>query len=99
MTNEEALKVIKENLAVAAHDWDDPTDEYQREQAEAFQKAKEALEKQIPKKPIEITRNAHCTKVIGYGCPTCHKDVVGSGWHCWNCGQKLDWRTSDAEIH
>lgn len=57
----------------------------------ALDKAIDALEKQIPKKPIHITRNEHSTRIIGYGCPNCHKDVIGSGFHCWNCGQEIDW--------
>lgn len=82
MTYEAALKVIIKNLAVAIHDWDDPTDEYQREQAEGFQKAKEALEKQIPKK----------IKRIGVTfCPICN--AAANSWHlyCHKCGQRLDW--------
>ena len=40
-----------------------------------------ALKLQIPKK----TKGK---------CPTCNKDVIGSGFYCWNCGQRLDWRKS-----
>lgn len=51
-----------------------------------------ALEKQTAKKPIKITRNGHSTEIIiRYDCPTCRRDVTGSGFHCWNCGQALDW--------
>ncbi len=57
----------------------------------AIHLAVDALEKQIPKKPIPITRNEHSVKIIGYGCPACHKDVMGSGFYCWCCGQHLDW--------
>lgn len=64
---------------------------FSREAIEANGKAIEALEKQIPKKPIPITRNEHSVKIIGYGCPACHKDVIGSGFYCWCCGQRLDW--------
>lgn len=24
-------------------------------------------------------------------CPACGKDVVGSGYYCWNCGKHLRW--------
>lgn len=24
-------------------------------------------------------------------CPACGKDVIGSGFYCWNCGQHLKW--------
>ena len=40
----------------------------------------EALEKQIPKKV-----KAH------QDCPNCGADVIGSGFYCWNCGQRLYW--------
>lgn len=45
--------------------------------------AVEALEKQIPKKPIK-TRS----EIV---CPTC-KTLVGSSPYCRYCGQALDWR-------
>jgi hypothetical protein len=82
MTSEEAitglkyLKSIHQNSQLAC---------------EALNVAIKALEKQIPKKLIHITRNEHCEKVIGYGCPTCKADVSGSGFYCWKCGQALDW--------
>ena len=99
MTNEEALKVINRNLVVAMQDWDDPTDEYQREQAEGLQKAKEALEKQIPKKPIDITVKELFSSMISGRCPKCNtRQSYGSrDWHrwfnkrCFECGQALDW--------
>lgn len=98
MTNEEALKVINRNIVVAIQDWDDPTDEYQREQAEGLQKAKEALEKQIPKKP-NATRHYTC---IVYRCPVCGKLLTTyyPGMNlftgdrtkfCDDCSQKIDW--------
>lgn len=41
-----------------------------------------ALEKQIPRKPVEV-RN----EIV---CPTC-KTLVGSSPYCRYCGQALDW--------
>ena len=82
MTNREALKIIKiempyENGVIN----------------EALKAVNNALEKQIPKKPV------FC-KV--YLCPCCKKQVfkkfdddfvVGRiPYHCDNCGQALDWR-------
>ena len=46
----------------------------------ALHTALEAVEKQIPKKVV-----AH------QNCPNCDEDVIGSGYYCWNCGQKLEW--------
>ena len=53
----------------------------------AFETAIEALEKQLPKKPIY-----HTAKFAPiYECPSCgYIDVYGQE-HCDNCGQKLDW--------
>lgn len=47
----------------------------------------EALEKQLPKKPIE-----HSAKFAAfYECPSCgNVDVYGQK-NCDNCGQRLDW--------
>ena len=52
----------------------------------------EALEKQIPKKPIY-----NDTKVIRYTdsyiCPNCNRGFTGTGIadYCYHCGQALDW--------
>lgn len=71
----EAIEAIKSNY---------PPENYTMLR-EGLDLAIEALEKQIPKKPIE------------YECPVC-KDSVGYKFgesymmpHCENCGQKLDW--------
>lgn len=61
---------------------------------EAVEVAKKALEKQIPKKPLDKT-----LEYDGYYglCPCCNK-VVGESKdfsRCWYCGQALDW--SDTE--
>ena len=60
-----------------------------------------ALEKQIPKKPIPIDYKKYMDVVNnaislrgGFWCPNCKK-VVRSGSYCNDCGQKLDW--SDEE--
>lgn len=48
---------------------------------------KEALKKQIPRKPVEV-RN----EIV---CPTC-KTLVGSSPYCRYCGQALDWSDNNA---
>ena len=60
-----------------------------------------ALEKQIPKKPIAIDYKKYMDTVKNalflkgaYWCPNC-KHVVKCGTYCSDCGQKLDW--SDEE--
>lgn len=60
----------------------------------AYDVAINALEKQIPKKPIEIDTYGEY-----YKCPICNKyavDNFGCNYKfCRECGQKLDW--SDGE--
>ena len=56
----------------------------------------QALEKQIPKKPIK-SENQVVRYVNTYYCPTCELGITGTNiakW-CYHCGQKLDW--SDRE--
>ena len=64
---------------------------------EAIQIAIQALEKQIPKKPIFA--NNMMTKDKFLMCPCCEfrfpDSLVFLKTRCWNCGQKLDW--SDEE--
>ena len=60
-------------------DWD--------EQEKAVNLAIEALEKQIPKKPIE--QRYVNNELIGH-CPSCQLIAYWQRY-CSNCGQKLDW--------
>lgn len=59
---------------------------------EALKLGIEALEKQIPKKPI-IKTNAYNRKF--YECPNCRidiEDVIFSPYkYCRKCGQHIDW--------
>ena len=56
------------------------------EQKEAFSVAINALEKQIPKKPI-FTEDKQFAL-----CPCCDmKGLIDKQKYCDNCGQKLDW--------
>lgn len=86
MTYEEAINVLQDDLVIAIHDSDGINPEYERNQVESLKAAIFALEKQIPKKPVEA-RN----EIV---CPTC-KTLVGSSPYCRYCGQALDW--SDTE--
>lgn len=80
MTTEEAIETIK--IAIADVEWNYPLD-----YSIAFEKAIEALEKQIPKKPIINKRKIQC--VNGHNQPTQHYK------YCPMCGQLMDW--SDTE--
>lgn len=64
---------------------------------EALDMAIEALEKQIPEKPLDI-----CTPVVTWGiCPFCRGElnkigkqtnrVFKTNAYCMDCGQALDW--------
>ena len=98
MKPEEAIEIIK--VAIAEVEWDYPID-----YTVAFEEAIKALEKQIPKKPIQAN---YIVKVNGVDtlldeneftkCPSCtYKDIeVKHGQkYCYICGQALDW--SDTE--
>lgn len=100
MTNKEAIETIK--IALAEVEW-----EYPMDYAAAFETAIEALEKQVPKKPIKKkmatlnkTPNAFSWESTRC-CPRCKSNLVVKifGKHledyCPLCGQRIDW--SDAE--
>ena len=88
MTNEEAIKILTELKPI-------PVDGF-KIIAKAYDIAIEALEKQIPKKPISTKGK--------YG----HTECVCCGWvvesfcgdleqypFCPNCGQAIDWELSE----
>ena len=88
MTEKEAIQTIE--AAKAEVEWNYPLD-----YAAAFEKAIEALEKQIPKRAISTYKENH-------KCPTCESyiDITDDDLYvyeivppeyCPNCGQALDW--------
>lgn len=87
MKPEEAIETIK--IAIAEVEWDYPMD-----YTVAFEEAIEALEKQIPKKPIKSDREIRYCDV--WECPSC-----GFEWsaiaidYCYKCGQRLDWEKTE----
>lgn len=86
MTESEAIEIVrKEKAYMDSHAG--------RAQSEAYQIAINALEKQIPKKPI-IETYRYTTLFI---CPYCERKqgIKYKQYHCIECGQKLDW--SDEE--
>ena len=91
MTYEEAIKNINALNAVCGQ-----KGLYDAEFESALALAIEALEKQIPKKPLPMHKN--------YYCPICKED----GWMLWDdaipndmdkycgmCGQAIDWEESE----
>ena len=88
MTPNEAIEIIK--IAIADVELNYPLD-----YSIAFEKAIEALEKQIPKRAISTYKE-------NYKCPTCESyiDITDDDLYvyeiippayCPNCGQALDW--------
>ena len=97
MTTQEALKELQNNLQVAIQDQDGLNPEYERQQIDSLQIALEALEKQIPKKPL-IWRGIKTPESPipfddwGYECPCCGNQEIDYPDHHCECGQALDWR-------
>lgn len=95
MTAKEALKILSGDFSyITLRDGESHADVY----AEAFKMACEALEKQIPRKPIDIEDKMWC-------CPKCYNNLMrkwvkypvklmpkSSGLpYCMSCGQAIDW--------
>lgn len=83
-------------------------DEYSRTSLNVLLVCKEALEKQIAKKPYQIEYETEYGKVAPVGicgvpyklCPICNTLVWGSMLdkkkkYCYECGQKLNWEEED----
>ena len=83
MTVEEAIKILE--IAKAEVEWNYPLD-----YAIAIATAIEALEKQIPKKPISLGEDID--RDVGQ-CPNCKEiiDTYEDYKYCSDCGQAIDW--------
>lgn len=88
---EKAIEMMKGRYEFAKENYLEEAPEY----VEALRMSVEALEKQIPKKPIEqrYVNYEIENELIGH-CPSCQLrwDVAYWQRYCSNCGQKLDWR-------
>ena len=88
MTEAEAINILQLNTPFVAS----------KEANKAVDVAIKALEKQIPKKPIDGTHDyntyakMHENMRMIY-CPSCNErlKLKSKGKHCDKCGQKLDW--------
>ena len=62
---------------------------------EDYEFMKQAIEKQIAKKPIKTQE--HIRYAMCYVCPNCGKTFSGTGIanYCYHCGQRLDWSNID----
>ena len=92
MTENDAIKVIKDILNECTES-EEAVCYVTGVDAPALEMAINALNKQIPKKPIEMEPT---DKLLNgyYACPVCH-GWVGmdeySNKYCGCCGQKIDW--------
>lgn len=93
MTTEESIETIK--IAIADVEWNYPLD-----YSIAFEKAIEALEKQMPLRAIPLTVKTDCASIGGaiwrkgttvYECPKCSAFISPMYNFCFKCGQRLDW--------
>lgn len=84
MTPQKALNLLNDTEFAEKH-------QGKEEYTEMLLMCKEALEKQIPKKPYSDNDNGIYEKDC---CPTCHRSLFPNDHHC-RCGQALDW--SDTE--
>lgn len=87
MTESEAIKEFQQNIDMPFGS---------NISREASKLAIQALEKQIPKKPIK-SENQVVRYVNTYYCPTCELGITGTNiakW-CYHCGQKIDWSDVD----
>lgn len=86
MTYKEAKDILR--VAAAEVEWNCPLD-----YTEAFKKAEEALDKQIPQRPINLSNaplDAYCAI---FRCPRCEGrlKMKSKGAYCDKCGQAIDW--------
>lgn len=86
MTYKEAKDILR--VAASEAEWNCPLD-----YTEAFQKAEEALDKQIPQRPINLSNaplDAYCAI---FRCPRCNGrlKMKSKGAYCDKCGQAITW--------
>lgn len=68
-------------------------DEGPKELAEAVEIFRKATEKQMPKKPMNITVVGIDNHDILFGdCPNCKERLYKSKRFCHKCGQAIDWK-------
>lgn len=87
MTNSETIKIL--NTVLFFGKCDLPNEHAK----ECLKTAIQAVEKQIPKKPIKVGSGVHDYD-YDYECPMCRENIDEDEHHC-KCGQAIDW--SDEE--
>ena len=93
MTESEAIKEVRFNMSTIGL-----SDKAAKRVVEARNMAIKALEKQIPRKPIDKTHPDNvCARIYEncdiIVCPTCGKrlKLKSKGKYCDKCGQAIDW--------
>lgn len=83
----EAIELLKEEIHVLEEleSHIDIIEKQKKKHIGLYNTAIEALEKQLPKKPV-LKRKAYGGIIV---CPIC--EASDSGKYCRYCGQKLDW--------
>ena len=98
MTESEAVEKLK-NMRLFMQIEDENNDcKFTEDDYKANEMAINALEKQIPKKPIK-SENQVVRYVNTYYCPICNLGITGTNiakW-CYHCGQKLDWGNDNVD--
>ena len=92
MTESEAIKILQRDLQIQLENKALP------DGIEAIQIAIQALEKQIPMKPVKSEKQV-VRYVNTYYCPICNLGITCTNiakW-CYHCGQKLDWSEESEE--
>lgn len=96
MTENEAIEKLK-NMRLFMQIEDKSNDcKFTEDDYKANEMAIQALEKQIPKKPVKSEKQV-VRYVNTYYCPICNLGITGTNiakW-CYHCGQKLDWSDND----
>ena len=96
MTEREAVEKLK-NMRLFMQIEDNKNEcKFTEDDYKANEMAVQALEKQIPKKPIK-SENQVVRYVNTYYCPTCELGITGTNiakW-CYHCGQAIDWSDVD----
>ncbi len=100
MTNEEAISIVRCWVRSRGAYTDHATWQTNNEVAKL---AIEALEKQIPKKPIARDAGSYCDDIsVAFDCPVCGC-TVGDEYdvddpmnkYCFACGQAIDWEDTE----
>lgn len=93
MTNEEAIEIIK-NMSICLARGNGKLQFFTV--FTALKIAIEALEKQIPKKPLLVPDGK--SKIYTFKCPTCGQAMYRVRLFCDDCGQAIDW-SKGADIY